>query len=88
MVDFGFCKEIGAHQTYTMCGTPDYIAPEIIQRQGHTLAVDWWSVGILMYEMFCGVPPFYVANQSETRTYKMIQAHKAGTNLFTVRSLC
>ena len=45
-------------------------------KQGHTLAVDWWSVGILMYEMFCGVPPFYVANQSEMRTYKMIMAHK------------
>ncbi|KAF3940548.1 Phototropin-2 [Dactylella cylindrospora] len=59
LVDFGFAKQIGSQETYTLCGTPEYLSPEVIQSRGHTTAVDWWALGILTYEFLCGFPPFY-----------------------------
>ncbi|KAK6540803.1 serine/threonine protein kinase, AGC [Orbilia ellipsospora] len=59
LVDFGFAKSIGSQETYTLCGTPEYLSPEVIQSRGHTTAVDWWALGILTYEFLCGFPPFY-----------------------------
>ncbi|KAF3216749.1 serine/threonine protein kinase, AGC [Orbilia oligospora] len=59
LVDFGFAKRIGSQETYTLCGTPEYLSPEVIQSRGHTTAVDWWALGILTYEFLCGFPPFY-----------------------------
>ncbi|EPS39702.1 hypothetical protein H072_6527 [Dactylellina haptotyla CBS 200.50] len=59
LVDFGFAKKIGSQETYTLCGTPEYLSPEVIQSRGHTTAVDWWALGILTYEFLCGFPPFY-----------------------------
>ena len=54
-VDFGFAKKIGfGKKTWTFCGTPEYVSPEIILNRGHDHATDYWSLGILMYELLTG----------------------------------
>jgi serine/threonine protein kinase len=73
MTDFGLVKSqmSGASATTTtFCGTPEYIAPEMLQQQPYTKAVDWWSYGILIYEMLAGIPPFY--DENTNRMYRRI----------------
>ncbi|KAG8007453.1 Protein kinase C delta type [Nibea albiflora] len=67
IADFGMCKEkvFGETRATTFCGTPDYIAPEILLGQKYTFSVDWWSFGVLVYEMLIGQSPFQGDDEDE-----------------------
>uniref|UniRef100_A0A668AG74 Ribosomal protein S6 kinase n=1 Tax=Myripristis murdjan TaxID=586833 RepID=A0A668AG74_9TELE len=66
--DFGLCKEAIDHEkkAYSFCGTVEYMAPEVVNRQGHIHSADWWSFGVLMFEMLTGALPFQGKDRKET----------------------
>jgi len=71
IADFGFAKDIGeTGRTWTTCGTPDYLAPEVVNSLGHGKGVDWWTLGVFIYEMLVAYPPFY--DEDPMRTYARI----------------
>merc|ERR1712070_576006 len=75
LTDFGFAKVVEpGSRTYTLCGTPEYIAPEVLLNKGHGKPVDWWTLGILIYEMIVGQPPF--CDEEPMGIYQKILAGK------------
>lgn len=61
LTDFGLSKQgvVDNQGALTVCGTPEYLAPEVLSKKGHGKAVDWWTLGSIIYEMLTGMPPFY-----------------------------
>jgi CRP-like cAMP-binding protein len=71
VIDFGFCKYV-SEKTYTLCGTPAYLPPEVVMSRGHNCSADHWSLGIMLYEMITGENPFYYDGMNQMSLFKSI----------------
>lgn len=83
LTDFGLCKEgVQAYTTTsTFCGTPEYLAPEILLKKPYTRAVDWWCLGSVIYEMLYGLPPFYSKDTNQMYSNILYQALRLNHNV-------
>jgi len=98
LTDFGFSKKLApGEKSWTFCGTPEYVAPEIITNKSHDHRADIWSIGILMYELLNGIPPFSKKNNSSSQVYTEIlkgmkvvrfPMYMAATAVELIRQLC
>lgn len=71
LIDFGFCKYV-PDKTYTLCGTPGFLAPEIVMTRGHDGAADHWTLGILIYELVTGESPFFFEGMDQMSLFQAI----------------
>lgn len=98
LTDFGFSKKLEpGEKSWTFCGTPEYVAPEIITNKSHDYKADIWSVGILMYELLNGIPPFSKKNSTSSQVYSDIlrgmkavnfPSYMSATAVELIRQLC
>lgn len=65
LCDFGFAKRIERSKTWTLCGTPDYLSPELIMSKGYGYSIDWWAIGVMTFEMLVGNTPFFASDPAK-----------------------
>jgi serine/threonine protein kinase len=76
LADFGFAKMVHEHRTYSFCGTPEYTSPEVYRRIGHGKGVDWWALGVILYEMASGFSPFHVSSQGPWECWNEVRKYE------------
>ena len=76
LADYGLAKQLEEdnQRAFSFCGTAEYLAPEMLTDKGHDYALDWWTLGILLYEMLTGIPPFY--NKDRPVMFRNIRSAK------------